>query len=42
MDMLTKTIEFSMTDTEVKCRIFQEPQGKQPIAEQMLTSKELE
>ena len=31
-----------MTDTEVKSRIFQEPQGKQPIAEQMLTNMELE
>ena len=41
MDTSTKTKEFPMTDTEVKSRIFQEPQGKQPIAEQMLTSKEL-
>ena len=42
MDTSTKTKEFPMIDTEVKSRIFQEPRRKQPIAEQMLTSKELE
>ena len=31
-----------MTDTEIKSRIFQESQVKQPVAEQMLTSKELQ
>ena len=42
MDTSTKTKESPMKDTEVKSRIFQGPQGKQPIAEQILTSKELE